>query len=81
LLLERDLAEKPRYRNRDLVIPNDTAGGFWPHYSVNAARLSLPADRMLNGEVVGRRRPCTLGDASQRLTHTRGLSHDDFAFA
>jgi len=33
------------------AIPTDAAGGIWPHYSVNAAVLSLPADRVLSGEV------------------------------
>ena len=35
----------------DRVIPTDAAGGVWPRFSVNAASLSLPADRVLSGAV------------------------------
>jgi adenylate cyclase len=35
----------------DRVIPTDTAAGVWPRYSVNAVGLSLPADRVLDGEI------------------------------
>jgi hypothetical protein len=41
----------------DRVNPTDTAGGVWPHYSVNAAVLSLPADRVLNARLSSRQRP------------------------
>jgi adenylate cyclase len=35
----------------DRVILTDSAGGVWPCYSVKAASLSLPADRVLAGEI------------------------------
>jgi signal transduction histidine kinase/CHASE2 domain-containing sensor protein len=35
----------------DRVILTDPAGGVWPCYSVKAASLSLPADRVLAGEI------------------------------
>jgi signal transduction histidine kinase/CheY-like chemotaxis protein len=34
----------------DRVVTTDAVGEVWPHYSVNAPVLSLPADRVLNGE-------------------------------
>jgi CHASE2 domain-containing sensor protein/nitrogen-specific signal transduction histidine kinase len=33
------------------VILTDQAGEVWPHYSTNAPVLSLPADRVLSGEI------------------------------
>ena len=35
----------------DRTISTDTAGGVWPRYAVNAAVLSVPADRVLMGEI------------------------------
>ncbi len=35
----------------DKTIPSDTAGGVWPRYAVNATIPSVPADRVLTGEI------------------------------
>ncbi len=35
----------------DETIPSDTAGGVWPRYAVNATVPSVPADRVLMGEI------------------------------
>ena len=35
----------------DKVITTDAAGGVWPDYSMNVPALSLPADRVLSGEI------------------------------
>ena len=35
----------------DETIPSDTAGGVWPRYAVGAAIPSVPADRVLTGDI------------------------------
>jgi PAS domain S-box-containing protein len=35
----------------DGIIPSDTAGGIWPRYAVNITIPSVPADRVLTGEI------------------------------
>ena len=35
----------------DRAIPTDAAGGVWPRYAVNATVPSVPADRVLTGEI------------------------------